>query len=88
MLTMLPECGDNYLPVFRCVHGFCVGEGFLGLSDEPLLVEQMKLCEAMEGGEALEEKKEEEGDLAKGGRKCERNFLLVHSVCSLFNTLY
>lgn len=57
MLTMLPECGDNFLPVFRCIHGFCTGDEILSPSDCALLVEQMKLCQSSseEGGEKEEE---------------------------------
>ena len=74
MLTILPESGDNYLPVFRCVHGFSSGEGFLADSDEPVLVEQMKLCESPaeeeEGGGGS---REERGDNIVDGtpKKCE-----------------
>ena len=75
MLTILPECGHNFLPVFRCVQGFCIGVGFLGPSDEPLLLEQMKLCSASkEGGESSEEKEGEggEGDVStEEEQKCE-----------------
>lgn len=71
MLTMLPECGDHFLPIFRCIHGFCTGEAFLGPTDEPLLIEQMKLCAVSEGGEFLEEKNEtEEDESAEGKQTC------------------
>ena len=87
MLTILPECGHNFLPVFRCVQGFCIGEGFLGPSDEPLLVEQMKLCSASkEGGESSDEKEGEgkgEGDVStEEEQKCERLRDLVSSLSS------
>ena len=90
MLTMLPECGDNFLPVFRCVHGFCVGEGFLGPSDEPLLVEQMKLCRSSEGGgESLEKKEEADGDAAmEGGQKCEISSSLSTVFCTYDQCYY
>ena len=82
---MLPECGDNFLPVFRCVQAFCVGEGFLGPSDEPLLVEQMRLCSTSEGGaESPQEKEgggEGEGDTSmEEEQKCESLSLL----CTVF----
>ena len=60
MLTMLPESGDNFLPVFRCVHGFCAGERFLGPSDPAHLLGQMKLGGAEEGEKPPLEKKEGE----------------------------
>ena len=50
MLTILPESGDNYLPVFRTVHGFCTGEEIFSLSDSVLLLEQMKLCTSYKEG--------------------------------------
>ena len=67
MLKVLPASGDNFLPVFRCVHGFCVGEWFLAPSDEAALLEQMKLNVAVEkgggggGGGEKGEKSEREG---------------------------
>ena len=64
MLTMLPECGDNFLPVVRCIHGFCTGDETLSPSDGALLVEQMKLRQSsQEGGE------KEEEDSAAGGKQ-------------------
>ena len=69
MLKVLPASGDNFLPVFRCVHGFCVGEWFLAPSDEAALLEQMKLNVAVErggggggGGGEKGEKSEREGE--------------------------
>ena len=72
MLTLLPESGDNYLPVFSCVRGFCTGEGFLSTSDEPLLVEQLKLFEAATregGGEGSGAAGEESVDSDTGKRE-------------------
>lgn len=82
MLTMLPKCSDNYLPVFRCVHGFCIGEGFLGAADEPLLVEQMKLCALAEGGELSEKNETESDESTEGKEKGEIHVCHKHtSVC-------
>ena len=69
MLTMLPESGDNFLPVFRCVHGFCAGEGFLGPSDPAHLLGQMKLGGAEEGAKPPLEKKEGEEEKTSAVRE-------------------
>ena len=87
MLTLLPESGDNYLPVFSCVRGFCTGEGFLSTSDEPLLVEQLKLFEtAMRegGGEGSGAAGEESVDSDTGKREDNCTFrhnILILCVC-------
>ena len=77
MLKVLPVSGDSFLPVFRCVHGFCVGEWFLAPSDEALLMGQMKLDVAVEdkgggGGEkSVEENKGKEGNIEDEEQKRE-----------------
>ena len=51
MLTTLPVCGEEYLPVFCCVHGMCAGEGFLVPEDKSFLLEQLNLSQSLiEGG--------------------------------------
>ena len=68
MLRVLPVSGDNFLPVFRCVHGFCVGELFLSPSDEALLLEQMKLNVGLEeGGGGGEGEGEGSSEKSEGG---------------------
>lgn len=80
MLTMLPECGDNFLPVFRGVHGFCTGDEILSPSDWALLVEQMKLIKfSEEGGE-----KEEGNDSGRAQGlepSCMYMYMGVHMIC-------
>lgn len=79
MLKVLPVSGDSFLPVFRCIHGFCVGEWFLAPSDEALLMGQMKLDIAVEdkggggeeGGKSVEENKGKEGSTEDEEQKCE-----------------
>ena len=83
MLTILPECGDHYLPVFRCIHGFCAGEGFLGSTDQATLLEQMKLSHVEEGegegeGGGERETTEKEKDKDGGGAK---NGMCMYALC-------
>ena len=59
-LSLLPECGDKYLPVLKAVHGFARGEPFLGLFDTAFLQQQLKLSQ-------VEEETEGQGD--DGGKE-------------------
>ena len=64
VLSLLPECGDAYLPIFKFVNSFCTGETFLSLSDTAFLVQQLKSSRFEEEGE--EETKKEGKEAGKG----------------------
>ena len=48
ILSSLPYCGNNYLPVFKFIHSFCTGElllggtGLAGVSDATFLLQQLR----------------------------------------------
>ena len=77
MLRVLPASGENYLPVFRLIHGFCVGEGCLSTADEAMLLDQARLSVAPEdGGDARGEV--EEGETKGDKEKCEGVLIVPH----------
>ena len=64
VLSLLPECGDAYLPIFKFVNSFCTGEAFLSFSVTAFLLQQLKSSRFEE--EAEEETKRVGKEAGKG----------------------
>ena len=64
VLSLLPECGDAYLSIFKFVNSFCTGEAFLSSSDTAFLVQQLKSSRFEE--EAEEKTKKDGQEAGKG----------------------